>query len=65
MSVCKCCGRRTTLDETALYRRLIYREADESDCLCISCLAKKLGVDEKELYKKIKHFREIGCTLFY
>lgn len=64
MSFCKDCKKRLTLDETALYRRLIYRDSEEDDCLCVGCLAKKLGVGEAELYGKIKYFKEIGCTLF-
>lgn len=64
MTFCKECNKALMLDEISLYRRLIYREAAETDCLCIPCLAKKLGVSEKDLEDKIKHFRDIGCTLF-
>lgn len=64
MSSCKSCGAKLTCDETALYRRLIYRETPEEDCLCIKCLAKKLKVDENQLLEKIAFFKKIGCTLF-
>ena len=64
MSNCKGCGSKLTCDETALYRRLIYSETPEEDCLCIKCLAKKLKVDEKQLREKIVFFKKIGCTLF-
>lgn len=49
-------------DEIAIYRRLIYREAQEF--LCKDCLASSLGVDAAEIDKKIEYFRSIGCTLF-
>lgn len=49
-------------DEIAIYRRLIYRDAQEY--LCKRCLANELKVDEAEIDKKIEHFKSIGCTLF-
>ena len=62
MTDCKECGKILLLDEIAIYRRLIYRDAEEY--LCKACLARSLKVDEKEIDKKIEHFRSIGCTLF-
>ena len=50
------------LDEIAIYRRLIYRDAEEY--LCKRCLGESLGVTEEEIDKKIEHFKSIGCTLF-
>jgi biotin operon repressor len=50
------------LDEIAIYRRLIYRDAEEY--LCKKCLAADLNVEEAEIDRKIEHFRSIGCTLF-
>lgn len=64
MSRCKGCGEKLTCDEMALYRRLVYRETPDDECLCIKCLAKKFNVDEKQLHEKIRFFKEIGCTLF-
>ncbi len=56
------CEKRLTLDEIAIYRRLIYRDADAY--LCKACLAAKMRVSEKEIEEKIAHFKKIGCTLF-
>ena len=61
-SVCKKCGEVLSSDEIALYRRLIYRDAEEY--LCIGCLAKEMKVTVPDLEAKIAHFKEIGCTLF-
>lgn len=62
MTVCRQCGRMLLFDEIAVYRRLIYRDAEEY--LCKSCLAQYLKVEEQEIDKKIEHFKSIGCTLF-
>ena len=56
------CGRRLLSDEIAIYRRLIYRDAEEY--LCKTCLAQKMKVSEQEIDRKIEHFKKIGCTLF-
>lgn len=64
MNLCVNCGNKLSLDEISLYRKLIYREADQHECLCIKCLARKLGVGEDALIKKIAFFKKIGCTLF-
>ncbi len=56
------CGRKLISDEIAIYRRLIYRDADEY--LCKTCLAEKMKTTEAEIEKKIEHFKSIGCTLF-
>jgi biotin operon repressor len=31
---------------------------------CLTCLAHHFDVSEKDLQKKIREFREMGCTLF-
>ena len=62
MTCCKKCDKMLLLDEIAIYRRLIYRDAEEY--LCKKCLAADLNVEEAEIDKKIEHFRSIGCTLF-
>ena len=64
MTPCKKCGKPLSRDEIALYRRMIYRGADESDCICIKCLADELKVSEAALFDKIEHFKKAGCTLF-
>ena len=56
------CGGKLSSDEIAIYRRLIYRDADEY--LCKACLAEKMKTTEAEIEKKIEHFKSIGCTLF-
>ena len=62
MAYCKQCGKLLKSDEAAIYRRLIYRDAEEY--LCILCLAKELGVEPRVIKDKIRYFKEIGCTLF-
>ncbi|MBQ8862136.1 MAG: hypothetical protein IJ021_05295 [Clostridia bacterium] len=62
MTCCKNCEKTLVLDEIAIYRRLICREAEEY--LCKNCLAASLKVEVGEIDKKIEHFRSIGCTLF-
>ena len=52
MAECKKCGVHLSCDEMAIYRRLVYRDAEE------------FKIDEAEIDKKIAHFKSIGCTLF-
>lgn len=59
---CMTCGKPLLSDEIALYRRLIYRDAEEY--LCIGCLAGQMKVSVADLEAKIAYFKEIGCTLF-
>ena len=58
---CIRCGRELTPDETALYKKLVNRGAEEF--CCISCLSQHFRVDEGLLYEKIEQFRRQGCTL--
>ncbi len=62
MANCMECEKRLSMDEIAIYRRLIYRDAEEY--LCKGCLAKKMRVTEAQIEEKIAHFKKIGCTLF-
>ncbi|MBR6513854.1 MAG: hypothetical protein IKT46_03375 [Clostridia bacterium] len=64
MAICNNCGRQLHKDEKAIYKRLINRAATEDELLCKLCLASKLAVTETVIEEKIKHFRDIGCTLF-
>ena len=64
MAICNKCSRELHKDERAIYKRLVNRAAAEEELLCKSCLADKLGVTEAVIDSKIKHFRDIGCTLF-
>lgn len=59
---CMTCERELTADEIAIYKRLISRGAEQFACK--SCLAKKLGVEEADIDRKIDFFRRHGCTLF-
>ncbi len=61
-SRCTACGASLSNDEIGIYKKMVNRGATE--CMCIPCLAKKLGVTEGDLYERIEHFRRMGCTLF-
>ena len=58
----KKCGAKLSCDETAVYRRLVYRDATEF--LCKKCLAAEFKITEEDIDKKIAHFKSVGCTLF-
>ena len=59
---CKECGAPLHPDEVAIYRRMVNRRAREF--LCIRCFAREFGVSEELIREKIRHFKEMGCTLF-
>ena len=59
---CRKCGRKLEPDEIAIYKRMVNRGAE--DFLCISCFAAEFRVSEELIREKIRHFREMGCTLF-
>ena len=59
---CRQCGRTLEPDEIALTRKMINRGAEKF--FCLTCLARHFDVSEMELQKKIREFREMGCTLF-
>ena len=62
MANCKQCEKKLKSDEVAIYRRLVYRDAQEY--LCMECLAKYLGVSVEVIEARIAYFKKIGCTLF-
>jgi hypothetical protein len=62
MENCVQCQKELTGDEIAIYRRLIYRDAEEY--MCKECLAKYLGVPTEVIDARIAYFKKIGCTLF-
>jgi hypothetical protein len=62
MANCKQCGQLLRSDEISIYRRLVYRDAEEF--LCIECLAQYLGVNTAVIEQRIAYFKKIGCTLF-
>ena len=62
MVQCFQCGRQLTVDEIAVYRKMVNREADKF--LCKTCLAAYFEVGEDKIDKKIEQFKRIGCLLF-
>ncbi len=62
MADCKQCAKKLHSDEAAIYRRLVYRDAEEY--LCKECLAGFLGVSVAAIEERIVYFKKIGCTLF-
>lgn len=60
---CKECGAELLDDDRAIFRKLVYRGADEF--CCIDCLASTLGTTREKIEKLIAYYRESGeCTLF-
>ena len=60
---CKRCGRTLEGDEIALYRKLIWREAEEY--LCLNCLSEDLSTTPERLRELIHYFRTVQkCCLF-
>ncbi len=59
---CAGCGAALTPDETALTRKLVNRGT--RTFFCLPCLARRFDVPEEALRRKIREFREMGCTLF-
>ena len=62
MSACKKCSRPLTGDEIGLTKKLINRGATEF--LCLKCLSREFGVEEKRLREKIEEFRKSVCSLY-
>ncbi len=60
---CRQCGASLGLDDIAIYRKLVFRAAE--DFLCIGCLAEYFKCPREEIEKRIRYYRESGeCTLF-
>ena len=60
---CRQCGAPLGGDDIAIYKKLVYRAAE--DFLCIDCLADYFKVPRVEIEKRIRYYRESGeCTLF-
>ena len=62
LPACAACGRPLEADEIALTKKMVNRGA--SRFFCLSCLAAHFDVTEDILRRKIREFREMGCTLF-
>ena len=56
------CGKPVSHDEIGLTKKLINRGT--TDYLCLSCLASRLRVKEKDLLELAESFRKAGCSLF-
>ena len=60
---CRQCGAPLGGDDIAIYKKLVYRGAE--DFLCIPCLAAHFKVPREEIDKRIAWYRASGeCTLF-
>lgn len=60
---CKECGADLHDDDIAIFRKLVFRGAEEF--ACIDCLAENLGCTRDAIEKLIAYYRESGkCTLF-
>ncbi len=60
---CSKCGAPLGPDDIAIYKKLVFRGAEEF--LCIDCLAAYFQVPREEIEKRIRYYRESGqCTLF-
>lgn len=60
---CRECGAPLSGDDIAIYRKLVFRAAE--DFLCVDCLAKRFHCPREEIEKRIRWYRESGtCTLF-
>jgi biotin operon repressor len=61
--LCKKCETVLTVDEIAIYLKLVTRNA--RDFLCMDCLSVQLKCDRKAIEDKIRYYRESGnCVLF-
>jgi hypothetical protein len=60
---CMRCDSPLTGDEIALYKKLVFREAEQY--LCLDCMASGLSEPREKLEKLIQYFHRTGiCTLF-
>ena len=62
MSRCVKCGKELSVDDIALYKKLVNRAATEF--MCVDCLADYFSVSVELLEEKKKQFKAQGCTLF-
>jgi uncharacterized protein YlaI len=60
--ICAFCGKKLTLDEVGLSRKLINRAATEF--FCLACLSARFKTDEKTLLDMIERYRAAGCSMF-
>lgn len=60
---CARCGGPLGRDDIGLYKKLIFRGAEEG-FECKACLAERLRCSTAILDEKIRQFRATGCLLF-
>ena len=60
---CRNCGMGLSGDEIALYKKMVFREAEEF--LCLDCMAGHFSVARSRLEELIAYFHRTGiCSLF-
>jgi len=59
---CVQCGAVLTGDDIGITKKLINRGA--TAFLCVRCVARRFGVSEELIRKKIEEYRAYGCSLF-
>ncbi len=62
MEHCAACGRPLSRDEVAVTKKLVNRGA--TAFFCVDCLARRFEVQPEDIEERIRHFRQMGCTLF-
>lgn len=62
IKTCKHCNHSLEKDWIALNKKLLNR--NNTEYLCLECLADYLDCSTKDLQVKIEEFKEQGCTLF-
>lgn len=61
-AVCCKCAASISRDEIAITKRLINRGATKY--YCTACLAEAFGITAEDIERSIRHYKQIGCTLF-
>ncbi|MDR2755753.1 MAG: hypothetical protein LBC20_08615, partial [Planctomycetaceae bacterium] len=61
---CRLCGRSVDNDTIALNRKLIDRNLNKDEIVCLNCMAISLNRTVENLRTKIKQYRQEGCKLF-
>lgn len=59
---CAACGKPLTHDEIAVTKKLVNRGA--TTFYCVDCLARRFEVQPADIEERIRHFKQMGCTLF-
>jgi len=60
--ICCKCGRSLKGDDYGLNKKFLGRNCE--NFLCLSCLAKFLHCEDKDLTAKAEEFRKTGCCYF-